>query len=516
MARISSHPIFWISSWRKNEASGTRPGGNGGRSLILPIAGGEQPGIRGEMPRCLREMTFLYPQSSPHSITRIRSFSIGSLTYPCDWGSKSPDLFESPPHYTPLRSMPSKNFHVRQAAVSALRAWAKGHDYAESLIERHAQRRMLSPPDRALLQAILYAVLRHRRLLDHWISDLRKGKLDAETRDILRVGLSQLLILNIPDHAAVNETVEAGKAPVRSLINAVLRKAISSRKHILDDSAGLPPPILHSHPDWIYNRWRKSFGSQNTIALMEWNNLPAETFYRLNPLVAADPASAGIGEKLSHAPDYHQAPGKIPTRLLASGAIYIQDPATRHAIDLMAPLPGEKILDACAAPGGKSFLIAAALGSGSGLTCTDSNEKRLSRLRENLARLQIIPDEISVQDWLHPAPERFHKAFDAILLDVPCSNTGVIRRRVDVRWRLQPSDIEDLVKIQNAILTNTIPCLKPGGRIIYSTCSIEDLENITLVTSFAHANGFEIVKSRQITPHTHGTDGAFAAILRRP
>ena len=117
--------------------------------------------------------------------------------------------------------MPAKNFHVRQAAVSALRAWAKGHDYAETLIERHAQRRKLSSADRRLLQAILFGVLRHRRILDHWISLLREGKVDAETRDILRVGLCQILILGLPDHAAVNETVEAGKTSVRSLINAI-------------------------------------------------------------------------------------------------------------------------------------------------------------------------------------------------------------------------------------------------------------------------------------------------------
>ncbi|MBM3863961.1 MAG: hypothetical protein FJ385_08470, partial [Verrucomicrobia bacterium] len=117
--------------------------------------------------------------------------------------------------------MPAKQFHVRQAAVSALRAWAKGRDYAESLVDRHAQRRRLSAADRALLQAILFGVLRNRRLLDHWIGELRKGKLDAETRDVLRVGLCQILLLGIPDHAAVNETVEAGKSAVRGLINAV-------------------------------------------------------------------------------------------------------------------------------------------------------------------------------------------------------------------------------------------------------------------------------------------------------
>ncbi|MCX6879829.1 MAG: hypothetical protein NTW21_39395 [Verrucomicrobia bacterium] len=356
--------------------------------------------------------------------------------------------------------MPAKNFHVRQAAVSALHAWAQGHDYAESLIERHAQRRLLSPPDRNLLQAILYGVLRHRRLLDHWIGKLREGQLDPETRDVLRVGLCQLLILNLPDHAAVNETVEAGKANVRSLINAVLRRATTSRKRLLDELPDLPSAVLHSHPDWLYNRWKSTFGKANTLALMEWNNQPAEIFFRLNPLVprVGAPASAGEcilppglpGTPVADAPGFYKLDGPLPTALLASGAIYIQDPATRHGVDLLDPQPGERILDACAAPGGKAFLIAAALGSGTTLLCTDSNEKRLPRLRQNLARLNAAEAAISTHDWTQPAPPAWHHSFDGILLDVPCSNTGVIRRRVDVRWRLQAPDLAQLVQTQRS------------------------------------------------------------------
>lgn len=409
--------------------------------------------------------------------------------------------------------MPAKNFHVRQAAVSALRAWAKGHDYAETLIERHAQRRKLSSADRAFLQAILFGVLRHRRLLDHWIGILRHGKLDADTRDILRVGLCQIMILNLPDHAAVNETVEAGKTSVRPLINAVLRKAILSRKRLLEDLAELPPAVIHSHPDWLYNRWKKSFGKSAAIALMEWNNQPAETAFRLNPL--APTTEAIPGTPLPNAPGFYRLEGSIPTSLLAAGHLYIQDPATRHAVEMLDPQPGERILDACAAPGGKAFLIASALGSGNGLTCTDSNEKRLPRLRENLARLHIVPDDIAVHNWLQAAPKAFHGAFDAILLDVPCSNTGVIRRRVDARWRLQATDIEKLASTQLAILENAIPCLKPGGRIVYSTCSIEAAENLELVETFvANHPAFDLASSQQITPFEHHTDGAFAASLQ--
>jgi len=410
--------------------------------------------------------------------------------------------------------MPAKNFHVRQAAVSALRAWAKGHDYAETLVDRHAQRRKLSSSDRGLLQAILFGVLRHRRVLDHWISKLRDGKLDADTRDILRVGLCQILILNIPDHAAVNETVEAGKTSVRPLINAVLRKAIIARKRLLEQLDDLPPPVIHSHPDWLYNRWRKSFGKTKAISIMEWNNQPAETYFRLNPLIPTDTEIPGV--PCDHAPGYFLLDGKIPTQLLAEGNLYIQDPATRHCVELLNPQPGEKILDTCAAPGGKAFLIASALGSGTGLTCTDSNDKRIPRLEENLTRLGITADEISVHDWRKPAPERFHQAFDAILLDVPCSNTGVIRRRVDVRWRLQTSDIEQLAHIQSEILTNALPCLKPGGRIVYSTCSIEDAENIELVTAFTKQHHLRLGKTIQITPIDHHTDGAFAALITKP
>ncbi len=410
--------------------------------------------------------------------------------------------------------MPAKNFHVRQAAVSALRAWAKGHDYAETLIDRHAQRRKLSSADRGLLQAILFGVLRHRRLLDHWIGQLRDGKLDPETRDILRVGLCQLLVLGLPDHAAVNETVEAGKASVRSLINAVLRRATLSRKRLLDEVADLPQPVAHSHPDWLYNRWRQAFGTRNAISMMEWNNQPAVTYFRVNPLVPAPDSLPGT--PVEDAPGFYQLEGSLPIALLASGAVYIQDPATRHSVDLLAPQPGERILDACAAPGGKAFLIAAALGSAETLVCTDSNAKRLPRLDENLTRLHAGQASVAVHDWTQPAPEKWHAAFDGILLDVPCSNTGVIRRRVDVRWRLQAPDIDRIAITQRKILENALPCLKPGGRIVYSTCSIEATENLELVEAFlADHPDFELRATCDALPFRDATDGAFAALIVR-
>ena len=410
--------------------------------------------------------------------------------------------------------MPAKNFHVRQAAVSALRAWAKGHDYAESLVERHAHRRMLSGADRGLLQAILFGVLRHRRLLDHWLGELREGKLDPETRDVLRVGVCQLLILSLPDHAAVNETVEAGKASVRGLINAVLRRTITSRKKLIEEVADLPPAVAYSHPDWLYNRWKTAFGKSNALALMEWNNQPALTFFRVNPLAAGTPDLPGT--PVTGAPGFYQLDGPLPGALLAAGNVYIQDPATRHAVELLDPQPGERVLDACAAPGGKAFLIAAALGSAASLTCTDSSEKRLPRLRQNLQRLHAGDATITVHDWTQPAPDEWHAAFDAILLDAPCSNTGVIRRRVDVRWRLQAPDIARIARTQRKILDHALPCLKPGGRIVYSTCSLEHEENLGLLEPWLEDHPeLEMSAKREALPFRDTTDGAFAARIQR-
>lgn len=399
----------------------------------------------------------------------------------------------------------------RRAAVSILRAWTKGHAYAENLIERHASRNDLSSADRALLNAIVLGVLRNLRLLDHWIGQLRKGKLDDETRDILRVGLCQLLILELPDHAAVFETVELGKSAGRGLINAVMRRAAATKKKLLDLSE-VPPAVACSHPDWLLKRWSKAFGKQEAIALMDFNNQPAPVVARINPL-ATGSADLQTGPDL---PDgFFQIEGPIPNQLLASGAIYIQDPATRHCVELLDPQPGERVLDACAAPGGKAFLIAVAQGGGKDLVCTDSNEKRLPRLRENLERLHIKDTVVECHDWSTPAPAKWHGAFDAILLDVPCSNTGVFRRRVDVRWRLKPSDITALTKLQRQIIENALPCLKPGGRLVYSTCSIEAEENAGLIDALlAEHPELTLEASHQALPQRDGTDGAFAARLR--
>lgn len=407
--------------------------------------------------------------------------------------------------------MPAQH-NIRRAAHAALHAWGKGHDYAETLVERHAQRYQLSSSDRGLLNAILFGVLRHRRVLDHFITEMRRGKLDMDARDLLRIGLFQVLILNIADHAAVNETVEAGKANIRGLLNALLRRAVGQKAKLLESLAELPPAELHSHPDWLFKRWRKHYGAEQAIALMEWNQEPAENYAHYNPL-SNQPCP--LEDPLPDVPGFYRIEGPVPMKLIRDGVIYMQDPATRHSVEMLAPQPGETILDACAAPGGKAALIAAAMENRGTLIATDSNEKRLPRLTENLERLHVTCATISQHDWLEPAPTEWHGTFDAILLDVPCSNTGVLRRRVDARWRMQPRDLSDLPVIQKRLIENVLPCLKKGGRLVYSTCSIEPEENTKLIANVIKEHPeLTLQKEKQVLPCIDHTDGAYCALLQ--
>jgi 16S rRNA (cytosine967-C5)-methyltransferase len=412
--------------------------------------------------------------------------------------------------------MPKQDKNIRRAAVSILRAWSKGHVYAENLIDKHARKNKLSSADRGLLNAIILAVLRNRRLLDFYISKLRSGKLDHETRDILRVGLAQILLLGIPEHAAVNETVNCGRAPVRGLINAVLRQAIERRKMLMSKAAELPPAQLYSHPDWLAKRWRGQFGKEMTTELMHWNNYPADTTLRLNPL---RPGSAALAtdprlEPVPEVDGFYSLDGAVPPAWTEEGLVYMTDPATRLSVDLLAPKSGETVLDACAAPGGKAALIAARMNNEGKLLCTDANELRLPRLNENLSKLGVTISETIAFDWTQPPPAEWHKSFDAILLDVPCSNTGVLRRRVDARWRLTPEQIEELTEIQKTILANATKCLKPDGRLVYSTCSIEKDENQDLIYPFAKGHNLTVTEAQQSLPQEDKQDGAFAALLR--
>ncbi len=410
---------------------------------------------------------------------------------------------------------------ARAAALRVLREWEDTTTFAEDLIENAARSVGLSPADRALLNALVLGTIRNLELLDYWIEQLRDGKLKPDARWVLRLGLFQLLLLGIAEHAAVNETVSLA-GPARGLVNAVLRRAIREREDLLAPVPSLPPAIRYSHPEHLLARWSSHYGAETAEKIAAWNNEPAPITLRANPL------HPGALETIASSPDARPFPGHpgfftlatIPHAWLAEGLCYVQDPATALAPRLLSPSPGECVLDACAAPGGKTGLLAAAMENKGRLIATDASDRRCRRTAENLQRLGVSRADVFPHDWLSPRPGApawgAGVLFDRILLDVPCSNTGVIRRRVDVRWRLAEGFAADLAHPQFALVAAVLPFLKPGGSLVYSTCSIEPEENEQIRDRILDAfPNLRLVETRQHLPGRDPVDGAFAALFTR-
>lgn len=413
----------------------------------------------------------------------------------------------SSPHQPSAPRLRSKPAPIRGLAIDVLGEWSAGERFASDLLERAQRDSGLFGSDAAFLRDIVLTTLRNLSLLDHWINVLTEGKhLDHRSRWGLRIGLCQLLILKVSEHAAVNETVAAtGRA--RSLINAVLRRACRESAELLAQVPDLPLETRTSHPKWIIEHWLGLFGPEKTTALCEWNQDPAPVCARINRL----------HPEMSDAPEDFIVPEHLPREDLAAGKVYMQDPSTATAPRLLAPGPGMRVLDACAAPGGKTAFLAQLMENKGEIIACDVSPPRLRRLYENMLRLQVHNTRIEEHDWAEDTPPLFVKeGFDRILLDVPCSNTGVMRRRVDVRWRLTLDDIQAQTEYQGHLLRNCLRALKPGGILVYSTCSIEPAENEEVVARVLDAmQGFELVKVSQTFPPQDQVDGAFAAAIRR-
>ncbi|WP_290566483.1 transcription antitermination factor NusB [Akkermansia sp.] len=409
--------------------------------------------------------------------------------------------------------MNKKNPSSRQTALNCLMRWHEGHSFAETLVDRECSRAQLSPADRHLVQALVFGVLRNRTWLDHVIDSLRQGRLDLEMRLILQIGLCQLFLLGMADHAAVYETVNLAPSRLRGLVNAILRNALRREKAILAEREKLPLPVLYSTPAWLVERWTQQTDRETTRDLLRWNNTTPRLYVRANPLIPMDGIPASLAP-LDRTPGWFSVEGSLPLEDIQAGSLYVADPSTRYAIDLLAPRPGEEILDACAAPGGKAAAIIAATGGKARLTATDLHEHRLPTLQENLDRQGSASVKTAQADWSQPCPLEWERHFDAVLLDVPCSNTGVIQRRVDVRWRVTPAEIRRLAALQKSILENASRAVKPGGRLVYSTCSIDAEEDGLLVRDFLRNHPeWTLKEEKLILPHQEKSDGAYAALL---
>jgi 16S rRNA (cytosine967-C5)-methyltransferase len=449
----------------------------------------------------------------------------------------------------------------RQIAAQVLQQRRAGGEFVEDLLENALHGASLSPADLGLCQEITYGVVRWQAALD-WLIARKTGGREQKPalQNLLRLGLYQIFWLDrIPDHAAVHETVELAKqnsfGAQAGFVNAVLRGCLREQDETRKLLAGLKisqPALGWSHPEWLAVRWQKRWGIEKTASLLEWNNTPPKTFARVNTLKFSGtgetpvPLPSNAGDLLARWRDENveydfvrrdwleenlvfelkSHPSLNSLASFRGGWFYIQDPGTLLAVCMLGPQPGETILDFCAAPGGKTTFIAQLMNNQGRIIAQDVSEERLKWIQENCTRLGVT----CVETVLNPLcsgpgsagetpalPKRGEgKLFDRILVDAPCSNTGVMRRRVDLRWRIQPEEIERLRTAQLDLLQQAATQLKPGGVLVYSTCSLEPEENGEVVKQFLsdHA-GFKLESERELLPFADGVDGAYVARMKR-
>ena len=405
---------------------------------------------------------------------------------------------------------------ARQLALNALRRWRNSREFADGIVQRQIVASAASRSDRGFAQELFYGVLRNLTLLDFFVRELRNSAIDDLSRDLIRLGLYQLFHLGTPAHAAVFETVELASPRRRSLINGMMRNAVRDRDRLKIEAARAPLYIRESHPEFLIIRWIEAFGENSAVALCRWNNSRGPIYARINTLritrenfLKDNPRTRSI----SAHPLFVECE-ELPEEAIALGHCYIQDPSTALAVELLEPQSSETILDACAAPGGKTSYIAATTKNTANIVACDRDATRLGLLRQNLTHLGAANTQVIQHDWLHDRyPETLGlKQFDKILVDVPCTNTGVMRRRVDVRWRLRPADFGRMHEQQVRILGAIIPLLRPGGALVYSTCSIEREENEELVERLVQKiPTLKLEQTRTMLPWREHLDGAFAA-----
>jgi 16S rRNA (cytosine967-C5)-methyltransferase len=408
---------------------------------------------------------------------------------------------------------------ARETALAALRLWRKRKRFADSIILELLAKAGLTPSDRAFAMDLFYGVLRNLTLLDFWIGCLRASRVENNVRDVLRLGLYQVFLLKTPEHAAVHETVTISPEKQRPIINGVLRAATRQRSELLAQADAQPLFVRTSHPQFLVERWQQHFGTEYTEELCKWNNRPAPMYGRINR-IKIDPGTFlqlnPDSRSLPNNPDFVEF-NSLPTAALDSGHCYIQDPSTAIACQLLDPKPGERILDACAAPGGKTAYLAQLMQNRGVIVACDRARERLEIVKNNVGRLGATIVRAVRHDWTrsHPPEEILSIGpFDRVLVDAPCTNTGVMRRRIDVRWRLRPEDFSRMSNEQLIILRAVLRLLNPGGIVVYSTCSLEPEENDQVVRRLvAELPAVGLEAEKDSLPSRDSFDGAFAAKL---
>ena len=401
----------------------------------------------------------------------------------------------------------------------------------------------LSPKDKALLQVLCYGVLRTLPRLDFFCRSLMKKPLTGKQRNmhfLILVGIYQLLYTRIPSHAAVGETVNGAKAlkkqALKGMVNGVLRNFLREQDGLIE-KADQQDTLRYCHPGWLVKRLQRAYGEEVAASIMDENNHQAPMWLRVNArhhsreqyqtlLTDVELVSEAATEpdnynalRLEKPTDVYKLPG------FEQGWVSVQDGAAQLAAHYLDAQPGELILDACSAPGGKTVHTLELQPELKQMVAVDADAKRLVRVQENLDRLQLKATVIH-GDAAKPDSWWKGELFDRILCDAPCSATGVIRRHPDIRWLRRDSDIAELVALQKSILHALWEKLKPGGILLYATCSILPDENEQQIQDFLKETPDASIislsdqydaseKGRQLLPNEMGMDGFYYAKLQK-
>ncbi len=438
---------------------------------------------------------------------------------------------------------------ARALALSVLYKTEQEGRKAQDCLDSQLARSRLTRVDRALATEIVYGTVRRRLTLDWMIacvSTRRPEKMPAWIRLILRAAAYEAAFLSrIPDHAIVSEAVilakKHGHPGTVRLVNAVARALVERRGGwTYPDFAGDPAgeiSLVNSHPRWLTERWVERYGPGEAGEIARAGNARRPLTLRTNTLrtergsflemLAGAGLQAQPGALAPEAVNVEKAGRVEDIPGYGEGLFAVQDEAAMLVSHLVSPRPGDKVLDLCAGPGGKTIHMAQLMEDHGEIRSVDSSASQLRRLQQSIRRLDITAVRTTLADVLK-MEAAFPVGADCVLLDAPCSNLGVLARRAEARWRISPDDISRLARLQGRLLEAAACQVRPGGILVYATCTLEPEENEDVVRSFlaSHAEfsaeppppllaPLSQDSFLALLPHKHGTDGAFAARLRR-
>ncbi|MCD6485831.1 MAG: 16S rRNA (cytosine(967)-C(5))-methyltransferase RsmB [Syntrophobacterales bacterium] len=440
----------------------------------------------------------------------------------------------------------------RHLSVQILNRVEEGRAFAQPLLDAYLSKNILAnTQDRGLLTRLVYGTLRLRNRLDWVIRALYSGnfeKMEPGIRNILRVALYQIMFADrVPVYAATDEAVKMTKKmyPGRSnLVNAILRNAARKMDGIeypdFDKDPLLHISVLHSHPLWIVKMWTEQLGIKDTLALCRSNNEIPPFAIRANGLKITRPNLIKMledcgcrAETSRYSPDgvvLSNLPGHVGEMwLYKEGYMQIQDKASQLISLLLDPKPGERVLDVCAGAGIKTTHMAALMRNMGRIVAMDINRNKIEMSQVLARRLGATIIEPIVHDATKAPQTDLRERFDRVLVDVPCSGMGTLRRNPEIKWNATPEDMKQIPPLQKEILNQSASYLKKGGIMVYSTCTISSAENEDVVgeflsthPDFEHARPTAVVAGMsdkhgmfRTFPHRHGTDGFFGAVLKR-